>query len=117
MAHTRKMHFEQPIIVTTPDHRDYPRSSRQLIFSGTFEVCHGVSGDECRLFFFGPRLPAIIAAADSSPVELVFYSWLRVYTAMACRTVLILLIPEGPLPGRATGTFGSRGAFKASEFS
>src|SRR3989344_3817489 len=45
-------------------------------------------------------------------VELVFYSWLRVYTAMACRTVLILLIPEGPLPGRATGTFGSRGAFK-----
>ncbi len=49
------------IIAITRDHRDYPRSSRQLIFLGTFEVCHGVRGDECRLFFFGPRLPAIIA--------------------------------------------------------
>ncbi len=41
-----------PMIATTPDHRDYPRSSRQLIFLGTFEVCHGVSEDESRMFFF-----------------------------------------------------------------
>ena len=50
-------------------------------------------------------------------VELVFYSWLLVYTAMAHRTVLILLSHEGPLPGGATDTFASHGAIKASEFS